>query len=63
MGALIVAMGQASYAFAPAVLGFVLSASAAGGPHLGMNTSAFLLAVAAVQVIAILSFLAGRHSA
>lgn len=60
--ALTVAMAQASYAFAPAVFGFVLSATAAGGAHLGMNTSAFLLAVAAVQVIAILSFLAGRRT-
>ncbi|WP_382163074.1 hypothetical protein [Hydrogenophaga sp. ANAO-22] len=61
--ALTVAMAQASDAFAPAVLGFVLSAAAAGGPHLGMKTSAFLLTVAAVQVIAILSFLAGRRPA
>ena len=60
--ALIVAMGQTTYAFAPAVFGFVLSASAAGIPHFGTDTSAFLLAVAAVQVIAILSFLAGRRS-
>mgnify|MGYP000129688751 CR=1 FL=1 len=43
--ALIVAMAQASYAFAPAVFGFVLSAAGAGGPHLGVNTSAFLLTV------------------
>ena len=61
--ALIVALAQASYAFAPAGLGFVLSTSAAGGPHLGTDTSAFLLAVAAVQLMAILSFLAGCHSA
>jgi len=60
--ALTVAMAQASYAFAPAVFGFVLSATAEGGAHLGMNTSAFLLTVAAVQVIAILSFLAGRRT-
>lgn len=60
--ALIVAMAQASYAFAPAVFGFVLGAATAGDPHLGMHTSAFLLAVAAVQFIAILSFLAGRRS-
>ncbi|MCV0439228.1 MAG: MFS transporter [Hydrogenophaga sp.] len=57
--ALVVAMAQASYAFAPAVFGFVLSAAGAGGPHLGVNTSAFLLTVAAVQVLAIVSFLAG----
>ena len=61
--ALIVAMAQASYAFAPAVFGFVLSAAGAGGPHLGVNTSAFLLTVAAVQVLAIVSFLAGRRPA
>ncbi|MDP1900482.1 MAG: MFS transporter [Rubrivivax sp.] len=61
--ALTVAMGQATYAFAPAVFGFVLSTSAAGGSHLGTDTSAFFLAVATVQVIAILSFVAGRHSA
>jgi MFS family permease len=61
--ALIVALGQASYSLAPALLGFALSASASGGLHLGADTSAFFLAVAAVQVIAILSFLAGRHPA
>ena len=61
--ALIVAMAQGTYAFAPAVFGFVLSASAVGSPHLGTDTSSFFLAVVAVQVFAILSFLAGRHSA
>jgi hypothetical protein len=61
--ALVVATGQAFYAFAPAVFGIVLSASAIGGPQLGVHTSAFFLAVAAVQVVAILSFLAGRRQA
>jgi hypothetical protein len=59
--ALIVAMGQATYAFAPAAFGLVLSEGAAGGLHLGPGASAFFLIAAAVQGIAILCFLAGRR--
>lgn len=60
--ALIVAMGQATYAFAPALFGLVLGASAAaGGARLGSNGWAFFLAVATVQVMAILLFLSGRQ--
>lgn len=61
--ALIVALGQATYAFAPATFGLVLSASAPAGARIGSGTSVFLLAVAAVQGIAILCFLAGRTRA
>jgi hypothetical protein len=61
--ALIVAFGQATYAFAPATFGLVLSASAPAGARIGSGTSVFLLAVAAVQGIAILCFLGGRTRA
>jgi Major Facilitator Superfamily len=60
--ALIVAMGQATYAFAPAALGFVLSASDSAGPRLGPGTSAFFLTVVAVQSVAMLCFLSGRRA-
>lgn len=59
--ALIVALAQATYAFAPAAFGFVLSASAAAGARIGSGTSLFFLAVAAVQGIAVLCFLSGRR--
>jgi Major Facilitator Superfamily len=52
--ALIVAFAQATYAFAPAIFALVLTATA------GASTL-FVLAVAAVQGIAILCFLAGRR--
>jgi hypothetical protein len=61
--ALIVAFGQATYAFAPATLGLVLSASAGTSARIGSGTSLFFLAVAAMQGIAILCFLAGRGRA
>lgn len=61
--ALIVAMAQAGYAFAPAALGFVLGPSSAGGPRLGIDTSAFFLTVAAIQSMAMLCFLYGRRVA
>ncbi len=61
--ALIVAMAQTGYAFAPAMFGYVLSVSLSGSPQLGTSTTTFLLTVAAVQALAILSFLAGRRVA
>ncbi|MBL8323703.1 MAG: MFS transporter [Rubrivivax sp.] len=61
--ALIVAFGQATYAFAPATFGLVLSATAGAGAQIGSGTFHFFLAVAAVQGIAILCFLAGRRRA
>jgi MFS family permease len=61
--ALIVALGQATYAFAPATFGLVLSASAVAGARIGSGTPVFFLAVAVVQGIAILCFLAGRRRA
>jgi len=59
--ALIVAVAQATYAFAPAVFGLVLGASAGAGAHIGPGTSLFFLSVAAVQGVAICCFVAGRR--
>jgi MFS family permease len=61
--ALIAAIAQATYAFAPATFGLLLSASADADARLGSGTSIFFLAVAAIQGIAILSLLAGRREA
>ena len=58
--ALIVAVAQATYAFAPAAFGLVLGASAGAGAHIGLGTSHFFLSVAVVQGVAIACFLAGR---
>jgi hypothetical protein len=58
--AMIVALGQATYAFAPATFGLLLSASTVTGARIGFGSSLFFLAVAAVQGVAILCFLAGR---
>ena len=59
--ALIVAMGQATYAFAPAAFGLVLGASTGAGAHIGPRTSLFFLSVAVVQGVAICCFVAGRQ--
>ncbi len=59
----IVATAQASYAFAPAALGLLLGASSAVAPHQGIGPPAFLLAVAAIQSVAVLSLLSGRRAA
>ncbi len=61
--ALIVAMGQATYAFAPAVLGAVLALCAAGPARLGPAAHWFFGTVAAIQLLAIGCFLAGRRRA
>lgn len=58
--AMIVALGQATYAFAPATFGLLLSASTVTSARTGFGSSLFFLAVAVVQGIAILCFLAGR---
>ncbi|HSW24022.1 MAG TPA: MFS transporter [Burkholderiaceae bacterium] len=61
--ALIVAIAQGTYAFAPAVFGALLQASAGGAARIGHGTSAFLLTVAGVQLLAIGCFVLGRRSA
>jgi hypothetical protein len=61
--ALIVAIAQGTYAFAPAVFGALLQASAGGAARIGQGTGVFLLAVAAVQVLALVCFLCGRRRA
>lgn len=60
--ALIVALAQATYAFAPAAFGLVLAASSAEGVRMGSGTSPFFLAAAAIQGVAIVCFLAGRRA-
>ena len=57
---LVVAMAQATYAFAPAVSGAVLVWSGSGAARIGAGSAVFLLAIVLVQVAAIASFLAGR---
>lgn len=59
--ALVVAMGQGTYAFAPAAFGLLLGATSAGTAQIGEGTTIFLLAVAAVQLLAMACFLAGRR--
>jgi len=61
--ALIVAIAQGTYAFAPAVFGALLQASAGAAARIGQGTGVFLLAVAAVQVLALVCFLCGRRRA
>jgi len=60
--ALIVAIAQATYAFAPALFGALLQASAGGAARIGQGAGALLAAVALVQALAILCFLAGRRT-
>ena len=61
--ALIIAIAQATYAFAPAVFGALLQASAGGAARIGHGAGPFLLAVAGVQVLAIGCFVLGRRGA
>lgn len=56
----IVATAQASYAFAPAMFGLVLSASVASSGGIGAGTWPFFLIAAVLQVFAMACFLAGR---
>lgn len=58
--ALIVAIAQATYAFAPAVFGVLLATSGTPAAHLGPGAAWFFIAVATIQVAAIGSFLAVR---
>jgi len=59
----IVAIAQGTYAFAPAVFGALLQASAGGTARIGHGAGAFLLAVAGVQGLAIGCFVLGRRGA
>ena len=61
--ALIVATAQATYAFAPAVFGALLQASSGGAARIGHGAGALLIAVAAVQLVAIGCFVLGRRRA
>ncbi len=59
--ALIVAIGQATYAFAPALFGVVLAASGAGGDvGIGGRSAGFFALAALIQFAAAGTFLAGR---
>jgi hypothetical protein len=57
--ALIVAIGQATYAFAPAAFGVLISMG--GAAHIGPDTSLFFLAALMIQATAIACFLRGRR--
>jgi hypothetical protein len=59
--ALIVGIAQATYAFAPALFGVVLTISGGNDAHLGRGTGAFFVAAAILQGAAIGCFLAGRR--
>jgi hypothetical protein len=61
--ALIVAIAQGTYAFAPALFGALLVATGGTAPRIGDGASALLLAVVAVQLTAILCFVAVRRRA
>ena len=58
--ALIVAMAQATYAFAPAVLGAVLAASGGAHTQVGSGISGFMITVCSVQCLAIACLAWGR---
>ncbi|MEO8248855.1 MAG: MFS transporter [Burkholderiales bacterium] len=59
--ALVVAFSQATYSFAPALFGALLALSGGGEVRLGAGSAPYFAAVAAVQMIAIGCFLAGRR--
>jgi MFS family permease len=62
--ALIVAIAQGTYAFAPAVFGLLQSGGGAGQAlGIGQHTALFFLVAIAVQAVAALTFLAGRRGA
>jgi hypothetical protein len=61
--ALIVAIAQATYAFAPAAFGVLLVVSGGAVAHIGQGTGGFFVAAAIVQGAAIACFLAGRRRA
>jgi MFS family permease len=60
--ALIVALSQATYAFAPAAFGLVL-AMAGVAPRIGAGAAGFFVAVGLVQMLAMFSLWAGRARA
>lgn len=59
--ALIVATAQATYAFAPALLGLLLVATGGAAARVGQGTGALLAAVAGVQLLAMACFVLGRR--
>ena len=61
--ALVVAIAQATYAFAPALFGALLVATGGMAPRIGQGDAALLLVVAAVQGLAIVCLLAGQRRA
>ena len=61
--ALVVAIAQATYAFAPALFGALLVATGGMAPRIGQGDAALLLVVAAVQGLAIVCLLAGKRRA
>ena len=60
--ALIVAMGQGAYAFAPAIFGLLRSFSDQGALEPGSQATTVFLAAVVVKVAAIAAFLLGRRS-
>jgi hypothetical protein len=59
--ALIVAIGQATYAFAPVIFGLIRSLSAAGASAADGQAPLFFIAAAAIQALAMCCFLMGRR--
>jgi hypothetical protein len=59
--ALVVALAQATYAFAPVLFGALLVATGGAAPRIGQGAAVLLLAVAAVQGLAIVCLVAGRQ--
>jgi len=57
----IVAIAQATYAFAPAVFGALLAVSGGASARIGQGAGAMLAAVAGVQALAIACFVVGRR--
>lgn len=61
MVALIVAIGQGTYAFAPALFGMLLVATGAGGAAgIGAQSVWFFATAAGIQAIAAVSLVAGQ---
>ena len=60
--ALIVAIGQGTYAFAPAIFGLLRGLADKGALEVGPQAKAVLLAAIAVKLMAIAAFMMGRQS-
>ena len=60
--ALIVAIGQASYAFAPAAFGLVRATTHADGPFPTLEANAMFAGVIAIKLLAVTAYLWGRRS-